>query len=435
MKCNACMKEWSGTPEDVRCPFCGADLGKGGGQHDVPGVIAFLIKKEGVDILLRPDTVTAFISDLVREHERDKKLMRVGTANGVLQRAHAILIEPKRSQREIMVLDMKQHLIDSAFLSERNAEELVIMTLAGIGLPELASVLRKAGNTGVSAQTPDKKEPSGKRTPEKAREPSIPKSDKPLNVRKPPVLKSQNGKFTIQSIRTFAYDGSHYAARKVRGPLFLKGETRMVGILLSFDPVQETTDASVDWQIFRQDGTSVSGPVHGSAVLNAGNTDFYQGWGWQQPGRWEVGRYYIKATMNGSAPVTTYFEVVDGKFDNPVLTMYGARIFTAGSVPPPMKERVYSDSFAVNAACRIYFEISLRAVDRSLYTTINYRILGPDGEIWANYAEPVRFQVGSDRCWTGYGWDVPGHWKKGRYVYELSIGQNGSVLSGVFDII
>ena len=60
----------------------------GADQHDVAGVIAFLIKKEGIDVLLRPDNVTAFISDLVRGHDRDKKLMRVGISNGVLQRAH-----------------------------------------------------------------------------------------------------------------------------------------------------------------------------------------------------------------------------------------------------------------------------------------------------------------------------------------------------------
>ena len=96
MICNVCKKEWAGSPDDTRCPHCGADLVKGADQHTIPGVISFLIKKEGADILLKPETVMSYISDLVKGRDREKKLMRVGSTNGVFQRAHAILVEPKQ---------------------------------------------------------------------------------------------------------------------------------------------------------------------------------------------------------------------------------------------------------------------------------------------------------------------------------------------------
>jgi len=441
VKCNVCMNEWSGTSDEVRCPFCGADLSRGADQHDVSGVISFLIKKEGIDVLLRPDTVTAYISDLVRDHERDKKLMRVGVANGILQRAHSVLTEPKQSRREVMVLDMKRHLMDSAFLSEQNAEAIVILTLNGIGLPALAAGMKSAGSDNPTARSAlptmaDKPTAEPSRKSDKPPAASSRKDEKKSQPPpKPQKQQSHNGRFTVNSIRTFAYDGSSFAARKVRGPLFLKAETTMIGILLSFDPVQTDMNAMVDWQIFRQDGTPVSQPIHGTALLRQGNMDYYQGWGWNQPDKWDVGRYFIRAFMNGSAPVIAYFEVVDGKFDDPVIPMFGARLFTGGSTPPPQNARAYSDTFHTGTTCRIYFEISVRTVLKPLYTTVNYRIIGPDGEVWANYAEPVRFNVGADRCWTGYGWDTPGHWMKGRYSYELSIGKSGGVLQGTFDVV
>ena len=127
----------------MRCPFCGADLNRDSDQHTIPGVIAFLIKKEGVDILLKPETVMSYISDLVKGHDREKKLIRVGSVNGVFQKAHALLAEPKQSVREVMVMDVRQHLMDNAFLSEEHAVALVNTVLEGIGLSSLRLTLQK----------------------------------------------------------------------------------------------------------------------------------------------------------------------------------------------------------------------------------------------------------------------------------------------------
>ena len=432
MICKVCLNEWESGPDETRCPFCGADLSMGADQHDVAGVIAFLIKKEGIDVLLRPDNVTAFISDLVRGHDRDKKLMRVGISNGVLQRAHAILVEPKQSRREIMVLDMKQHLMEGAFLSEQNAETIVAMTMSGIGLPSLSGVVSRSQGAEVNKKEEKKtvtrsgpEEPNRSATQRQAAEE---KKEKAGAIISP-------GKFTIQSMAIFAYDGTSFDARKVMGPVFLKEETGTIGIKLSFEPLSAPMNVSMEWQIFHEDGTPVVGSIHGSGFLTPGSIDFCQGGGWKKPGRWKAGRYIIRATMNGSDVVTGYFNVIEGRFDDPVLTMYGARLFTAGSTPPPPKERKYAEVFSASEVRKIYFEISMSTIITPSRTTMNYLITGPDGEVIANFAEPVSMRVGGDRCWTGFGWDKPGRWRKGRYYYEVSIGRSNNLFQGVFDIV
>ena len=153
------------------------------------------------------------------------------------------------------------------------------------------------------------------------------------------------------------------------------------------------------------------------------------------PGNWAVGRYTIKASMNGSNQLTTYFDVVDGRYDNPRLTMNEVRLFSAGALPPAVADRKYSTAFYSQQARRIYFEISLMKMTAPIYTTLNYKITKLNGEIVANYAVPIRFHAGDDRCWTGFGWDAPGHWSKGRYAYEISIGEVNPLFRGVFDIV
>ena len=431
MICNVCKKEWAGSPDDTRCPHCGADLVKGADQHTIPGVISFLIKKEGADVLLKPETVMSYISDLVQGQDREKKLMRVGSTNGIFQKAHAILVEPKQSRREVLVLDAKQHLMDNAFLSEENAVALVNIALEGIGLPSLRlKTAPKQIPQPESKKQPPKPVPPKQNTAKSTPNPSSRSAPKPVQQSKP-----AGHQFRLNSISTFEYDGSSFASRKVQGPLFLKGEARMIGILVTYDAAAQDMKVSLDWQIFRQDGTSMTGLIHGGGTIKRGDTDYYQGWGWKIPGNWAVGRYTVKASMNGSNQMTTYFDVVDGSYDNPRLTMNEVRLFSAGAVPPAVADRKYSAVFYSQQARRVYFEISLLKLNTSVYTTLNYKITKQNGEIFANYAVPIRFHSGDDRCWTGFGWDTPGHWQKGRYGYEISIGGANNLFRGVFDIL
>ena len=50
--------------------------------------------------------------------------------------------------------------------------------------------------------------------------------------------------------------------------------------------------------------------------------------------------------MNGSNELVTYFDVVEGAYDNPRLTMNEVLLFSAGAVPPELKDRKYSTVFS-----------------------------------------------------------------------------------------
>ena len=454
MFCNVCKNEWNGSPDDTRCPHCGADLKKNAEKHTIPGVIAFLIEKEGADVLLKPERVMSFISDLVQGNEREKKLVRVGSVNGAFQKAHALLEEPKLSKREVMVLEMRHYLMDSAFLSEENAVLLVNILLDGIGMPSLRlnSAQKKAPDQPQKKTPPKvtgteqkKNAPPTKSAPVQPKKPA-PKKQAPVNsapntagVTGKDKQKSQNtrqsGGFRLNSLSTFEYDGVSFASQKVDGSLFLKGEARMIGILVTYDPVPVSMNVSLDWQIFRQDGSPLTGLIHGMGVVNRGDTDFYQGWGWAVPGNWETGRYTVKASMNGSGQLTTYFDIVDGCYDNPRLTMNSLKLFSAGGIPPAISERKYFTAFSSHQARRIYFEISFARINAPVYTTMRYKITRDNGEIVANYAIPIRLRNGDTACWTGFGWENPGHWKKGRYGYEVTLGKSNNIFRGIFDIV
>ena len=221
----------------------------------------------------------------------------------------------------------------------------------------------------------------------------------------------------------------------MQGPVFRAGNARMIGILVTYDPVPQDMNVVLDWQILYQDNAPVTGVIHGGGRIKKGDTDFYQGWGWSVPGSWKAGKYTIKASLNGSNQLTANFEVVEGRYENPVLALNEVRLFSAGAVPPAVSNRMYSSVFSSHQARRIYFEISLVKMNVPIDTTLNYKITRDDGNVVANYSVPIRLCVGDDMCWTGFGWNNPGHWRKGRYYYEVSIGSENNYFSGVFDIV
>lgn len=441
MVCNVCGSKWESDSPVSKCPFCGAAVGGDAyGANPgttVPQAIAFIINKDGVDVLTEPEKMMSYISDLVMGCERDRKLIRVGSANGAFEMAHRILIEPKQEKRRTIALDMKQQLMDGAFLSDANASAIVGMILQGIGMPSLLPGSMPSQNN-EKPVGPEKTADTG-REPGARQQPKI-KGSAPGAAGKSPAhgvttgSQSASDRITLRSISTFSYDGTDFMARKVKGPLFLRGETSMIGVLVSYDPTGKNVSGVLDWQIMRQDGTPFSGPIRGVGPISGRDIDFYHGWGWSVPGNWEPGRYIIRASLNGSNAMTTYFEIVEGSYDEPAVQMTQVRLFNALSDRAD-SPRTYGVQFPSGQATRIFFEIGMKPLSAPSYTTINYRIVRLGGEVIANYAVPIGFHKGDDSCWAGFGWDEPGHWKKGRYSYDVTVGNTNDVFHGLFDIL
>lgn len=198
-----------------------------------------------------------------------------------------------------------------------------------------------------------------------------------------------------------------------------------------FDRPLNDTDIEVKWQIFNDNGTSFTKEMVVKGKISPNNTGFNVSWGWANPGNWPIGRYRIVARANDSKEWSKSFEVINGYYNHPNIKLNNLKLFNGGDVAPDENLRQYSTSFLRTKLQRVYFEMHFEQITSNYYTTINYKITYPNGEIFANYATPIQMQSGWDRCWVGSGWSEAGYWSEGVYMYEVSIG-NSKKLCGSF---
>lgn len=151
MKCSYCSREWNSNSSEDVCPFCGKKQTKSNNIeiNDVPDAIRYVISKYGIDVLLQPNVLSAYVNDLVEDHKRDKDLFRVGCNHNMTQQIHSILKESDASTRMLTVNRLKQTLMEDAFMTEANSIELLNMILEGVGLHELRL---SSGSSPVSIQ-------------------------------------------------------------------------------------------------------------------------------------------------------------------------------------------------------------------------------------------------------------------------------------------
>lgn len=237
--------------------------------------------------------------------------------------------------------------------------------------------------------------------------------------------------FILTGLDLFEYDGSSYTSRKTSGQVFLKNEARYIGAMLMFDRPLTDTDIEVKWQIFNDNGTSFTKEMVVKGKITPNNTGFNVSWGWTNPGNWPIGKYKIIARANDSKEWTKSFEVINSYYNQPNIKLNNLKLFNGGDVAPDENLRQYSISFQRTKLRRVYFELHFEQITSNYYTTINYKITYPNGEIFANYAVPLQMQLGWDRCWVGSGWSEAGYWSEGVYMYELSIG-NSRIFCGSF---
>lgn len=269
-------------------------------------------------------------------------------------------------------------------------------------------------------------------------EPSITNSNISNNSNLNNTLKQQinlqnNSKkpFILTGLYIFEYDGSSYVSRKTSGPVFLKKEARYIGAMLMFDSPSKDTDIEVKWQIFNDNGTSITKEMVVKGKISPNNTCFNVSWGWAKPGNWPIGRYRIVAKANDSKEWSESFEVLNGYYSQPNIKLNSLKLFNGSDVAPDENLRQYSTSFQRTKLQRVYFELHFEQITSNYYTTINYKITYPNGEIFANYAVPLQMQSGWDRCWVGSGWSEAGYWPESVYMYEVSVG-NSNKLCGSF---
>lgn len=139
MQCNSCGSKWESNNIVTICPFCGANLAKAKDPNnmDISDAIESIIANQGIEVLKNSRLVNAHVMDLVRGHDRDKKLFRILCSNGAMEFAYKIAKTSDASQKEIISKKQIKVLVDDAFLAEDNAIAAINIILRGLGEKEI----------------------------------------------------------------------------------------------------------------------------------------------------------------------------------------------------------------------------------------------------------------------------------------------------------
>ncbi len=155
-----------------------------------------------------------------------------------------------------------------------------------------------------------------------------------------------------------------------------------------------------------------------------------QSYGWDEPGKWSVGTYRIKAWVNGELAGETAFYVFDDKADPEVLKgeaeidIDKLELFEGGEFFRPGLTKTAATSFSRRTTRRIYWvaraKNRLHEVRAQQPNVIGY-FYRPDGTLMGE--TPNRFLIAPEVrdivLVEGIGWATPGNWDAGTYRFEL----------------
>lgn len=145
MQCSSCGSKWESKNIVTTCPFCGANFEKKNSEDmGVSDAIESIIATQGLDILKNSRLVNAYIMDMVRWHDREKKLFKIMCVNGVLETAYKIAGTSESEVKTVLIKKQLRSLVEDAFLAENNAIDALNIVLRGIGDKEIEKHLSVA---------------------------------------------------------------------------------------------------------------------------------------------------------------------------------------------------------------------------------------------------------------------------------------------------
>lgn len=149
-----------------------------------------------------------------------------------------------------------------------------------------------------------------------------------------------------------------------------------------------------------------------------------QGLGWDEPGNWPGGTYYVYILIDGK-------EVGQGEFtiynDIPQLEFEYLKFFESGYTAPEESEWHYTTRFHKSKTRYVFFMISVKNllwdIEKQRPQIIG-RYYSPDGSYLAEVDVSIDIPPDWDNAdiWNGWGWDEPGNWEAGKYRVEILFG-------------
>ncbi|MCX6173551.1 MAG: hypothetical protein NTZ27_02220 [Ignavibacteriales bacterium] len=179
------------------------------------------------------------------------------------------------------------------------------------------------------------------------------------------------------------------------------------------------------WNYYKPDG-SLFGTVSDDWTIESSweTTWFSRGWGWDEPGNWENGKYLIEFYLDDNYIASISFFIVGTNRISPTISYKSLRFFENPIVAVEQDKRIYSTTFSKSKARYIRYEVY---VDNLLYNisdnqiTLNATYYNGNNEIVGqpvlNFNIPMSWSAGY--LHHGWGWDEPGNWKPGNYKVEI----------------
>ncbi len=160
--------------------------------------------------------------------------------------------------------------------------------------------------------------------PKPTQPPEPPQSSQPPKSSLPNHIDPAQDTFVLQRIYTFASNGQTPRGTEAQKAKFDQSKMRYVGLRCNYASANFPRTANLTWRIYKSDGTPFSDEITTSIQVKPGNNWLAYSWGWETAGQWPAGTYSIIASVNGSAPMRTEFEIRKDVFTNDELALSAA---------------------------------------------------------------------------------------------------------------
>jgi hypothetical protein len=240
--------------------------------------------------------------------------------------------------------------------------------------------------------------------------------------------------FRISDIRFFegAYDAAPLEQRSYYTS-FAKSSSRYIHTELYLENKlwgREDVRINLNFRYFKPDG-SLFGEIPFEHTIPMAEQWYYfwQGWGWQDAGYWDAGRYRVEVWYAGRKLAENYFEITGTSTPQysstgDTFTLTDIRFFEAGDEVPDEHNFPYATSFSSSSTRYVYTELTIdnhywNVQDNPLNFTLKY--YKPDGTLFGElpvpYTVPMSWETAE--IWHGWGWADPGYWESGQYRVEV----------------
>ena len=158
MKCNYCNSEWTTTFKISSCPFCHMPLEQNSEKMDIKMALNKIITDFGTDVLKTPDKLIACIMDYVIGHQKDKKMIRIASENGIFDVMWDARNTPNTEAQKALCEKAILILKENAFLSQENANYIVYLIADGLNIAH--SQIKNANDQSTSIEQDQEKDQS-----------------------------------------------------------------------------------------------------------------------------------------------------------------------------------------------------------------------------------------------------------------------------------